>query len=539
MRLFLSFIVALLLLPGFPAVAQSDQQTLHDRIDVLRAGKFTEGTVSEANRLLLLARAAEDPGLVTDIALWLSRYYTSMGSYEQAMVLCGEATKAARTMENPRRIADVELSIGTIQYRAGNYERSISILQPLVDEYKALGDTLQAGKSEASIALNYYALNKTDSALQKLLLARAVIVAYDSPSDLLVVDQNLGAIYAEKGRPEQGLPYTDQSLSIILSEKDTFQFAPAYGNLAYTFQELGDFERALPFYDSSLHYSRLQEQDAITSVTLQDLSRGYKMVGDYKNALKNFEKHHALKASVLNEKTMNRIAELEVLHKTERKRLALEASEQKVFSLEQEAQLRNQRLVLIVVGLFSSLLVVLLVFLQWRKDIRYRETQKKLIAAELVNERLTSGQLSTQLENQQEDLTDFALDIERKNRFSRELTSRLDALKKELPPQFRSQLNELVYFTQNHDKLNENLEMIQENIDQVNHEFQKKLRGGFPKLTSSDIELAGMLRLNMTNKEVAANRGISTASAKMARYRLRKKLSLKATDDIHTFLREL
>jgi len=42
----------------------------------------------------------------------------------------------------------------------------------------------------------------------------------------------------------------------------------------------------------------------------------------------------------------------------------------------------------------------------------------------------------------------------------------------------------------------------------------------------------------MTNKEVAMNRGISTASAKMARYRLRKKLNLTPKDDIIAFLRD-
>jgi len=83
------------------------------------------------------------------------------------------------------------------------------------------------------------------------------------------------------------------------------------------------------------------------------------------------------------------------------------------------------------------------------------------------------------------------------------------------------------------------METVQENIDQVNSEFHQKMRSMFPKLTTSDRELAGMLRLNMTNKEVATNRGISTASAKMARYRLRKKLGLKPSDDINAFLREI
>ena len=263
------------------------------------------------------------------------------------------------------------------------------------------------------------------------------------------------------------------------------------------------------------------------------------MIGDYENSLKYFKEHHDVKEKVLGENTLNRIAELEVAYEAEQQQLALEASEQKILLLEGEAQIRQQRLVLIIIGLFFSLVVGLLIFKQWRRDMRYRATKEKLIASELANERLTSSLLSTRLENKQGDLTDFALDIERKNKFSRELTDRLGALRKVLPAKLRPQVDDLIRYAQGHEHLNEQLEVVQENIDQVNHEFYQKLKEAFPNLTSSDRELAGLLRLNMTNKEVATNRGISTASAKMARYRLRKKLNLVPSDDINAFLRDL
>lgn len=538
MRLLSFFLAGLFLLLGIPAIAQPEQKALRYRVDVLLNKKYSDDAVIEANSLLPIVQENEDPELIFDLLDWLSDYYTNVGDYERAMMLCMEATAVARRTGDALRIADGELNIGNLYFRMGNYERSTATYRSLADAYMAQGDTLVAGKAEASIALNYHAEGKLDTAVQQLLLARDMLVTQASPRDWLNINQNLGAIYAQMGMPEHGLPYTRQSLAAILADRDTFRFAPAYGNLAYTFQQLGDFEQALTYYDYSLYYSRLLEQDATTYVTLQDMSDGYQTMGDYKNALKYFREHQRVKESVLGEKTRKSIAELEVVHDTEQKQLALEASEQKVLSLEREARLRNQRLALFAIGLFSSLLAALLIFRQWRKDIRYRETQKKLVASELVNERLASGLLSTRLENKQEDLTNFALDIERKNKFSRELADRLGALRKILPTPLRPQLDELIRFTHGHDQLNEHLEAVQENVDQVNHEFYQKLKEAFPNLTSSDRALAGLLRLNMTNKEVATNRGISTASAKMARYRLRKKLNLIPTDDVNAFLRE-
>lgn len=453
--------------------------------------------------------------------------------------MCQEASATAKHSGDAARFAKNEINIATIHYRMGSYDRSIEINQSLVEVYNQMGDTLQAGFAKANNALNYIARGELDTALQQLLIARATLMKHGSPQDWLSIDQNLGAIYAEMGMPERGLPYTRQGLATIRTERDTFKFAPAYGNLAYTFQQIGDFDQALVYYDSSLYFSRLLQQDAVTYVTLLDMADGFQQEGEYSEALKHFREYHDIQLAVLGKETRNRIAELEVLHETEQQRFALAASEQKVLALEQEAQIRNQRLVLIAAGLLSSLLLVLLIYRQWRRDVSHRETQKKLIDSELENERLASGLLSTRLESQREDLTDFALDIERKNRFSRELADRLRALSKILPAGFRPQLNELIRFASGHDQLNEQLEVVQENVDQVNHEFHQKLMDRFPDLTSGDRALAGLLRLNLTNKEVASIRGISTNSAKMARYRLRKKMGLEPTEDVNAFLQEI
>lgn len=532
-------IVGFLLFLGMPVLAQLEQQTLRDQFDLLKERLVSESSATEVDSLLSLARENEDPELVFDILNWLGDYLTNVGDYERSMKLCIEATDIARQTGDARRIAHGEMNIGTLQFRTGNYERSIATYRPLVDAFMELGDTLMAGKVRANMALNYRAEGKLDTAVQQLLLARAMIGPQGSPRDLLSINQNLGAIYAQMGMPERGLPYFRQILATVLEERDTFGFAPAYGNLAYTFQQLGDFDRALTYYDNSLYYSRLLKQDAITYVTLLDISDGYEANRDDENALKYFKEHQRVKESVLGENTLKRVAELEVVHETEQQKLALEASEQKVVSLEQEAMIRKQRLSLVFTGFIFILLVAFFVFRQGRKDIHHRETKEKLIAAELENERMASRLLNTRLENQQEDLTNFALDIERKNNFSRNLADRMDELRKLLPAQLRPKLDELIHFVQGHEQLNKNLEVVQENVDQVNHEFHQKLIEAFPNLTSSDRALAGLLRLNMTNKEVAMNRGISTASAKMARYRLRKKLNLASSDDIIAFLREI
>jgi tetratricopeptide (TPR) repeat protein len=150
-------LAALLQLPGIPAMAQSEQQSLRDQVDILRKGTYSENTVTEANSLLPVVRESADPELVFDLLNWLSAYYTRVGDYERAMVLCREAAVATKGTGDPQRIADGELNIGNLYYRTGKYEQSTITFRPLRDAYKALGDTLKAGMVEANIALNYLA----------------------------------------------------------------------------------------------------------------------------------------------------------------------------------------------------------------------------------------------------------------------------------------------------------------------------------------------------------------------------------------------
>jgi len=86
-------------------------------------------------------------------------------------------------------------------------------------------------------------------------------------------------------------------------------------------------------------------------------------------------------------------------------------------------------------------------------------------------------------------------------------------------------------------QVSEDLETLQKNINEIGHEFYLNLDKKVGGLSANDKQLCGMIRLNMSNKEVATIKNISVKSAKMSRYRLRKKLGLKPEEDVVEFLR--
>ncbi|MFJ1473316.1 triple tyrosine motif-containing protein [Capnocytophaga cynodegmi] len=81
-----------------------------------------------------------------------------------------------------------------------------------------------------------------------------------------------------------------------------------------------------------------------------------------------------------------------------------------------------------------------------------------------------------------------------------------------------------------------NWQIFQENFDMIHKNFFKNLKKKYPNLTSSDLKLCVLIRLNYSTKEIAAIQGISIRGIETARYRLRKKLNLSEEDSLTNFL---
>jgi DNA-binding CsgD family transcriptional regulator len=189
-----------------------------------------------------------------------------------------------------------------------------------------------------------------------------------------------------------------------------------------------------------------------------------------------------------------------------------------------------------VVSIIGLLLAVGLVFLFYSRN----QVRQQLIESELKNKRLESEKLKEELEFKQKDLTNFALDIARKNEFSQKIHDGLHLIHGSNNVDFRKdKIKELLILTSNHLKVNDDIREFQMNVETVNQDFFNRLTEQFPDLTSTDKQLCGLLRLNLSTKDIASIRNISPKSVEMSRYRLRKKLNLSAQDEMTSFLQQL
>ena len=73
-------------------------------------------------------------------------------------------------------------------------------------------------------------------------------------------------------------------------------------------------------------------------------------------------------------------------------------------------------------------------------------------------------------------------------------------------------------------------------LDELNKRFYASLKEEFPDLTPNDLRLCAYIKIGMSAKEIANLLNIKPSSVYISRSRLRKKLDLSSTDDLHGFL---
>jgi DNA-binding CsgD family transcriptional regulator len=73
-------------------------------------------------------------------------------------------------------------------------------------------------------------------------------------------------------------------------------------------------------------------------------------------------------------------------------------------------------------------------------------------------------------------------------------------------------------------------------FESINKNFYTRLKQSYPDISTNDLKICALIKLNLSIKEMASILNISPDSVKTARYRLRKKLQLSTEDNLTSFI---
>ncbi len=214
-----------------------------------------------------------------------------------------------------------------------------------------------------------------------------------------------------------------------------------------------------------------------------------------------------------------------------------------ILQLSEEKQ-RNHDLETERLRLYASIPIGFLIVLVFYQRYKNAKVRKKLLKSQLAASNTTQqlqaaeqAKLQQILAMQQEELKSRTLEIARKNEFLAELEEKIATLNAAMNKDNIEQLQTLVrQNTLNNEK---DIVEVKWQVDAWNSVFYEKLRQRVPELSATELEICGLIRLNLSSKEIASIRNIESKSVDMSRYRLRKKMNLKPEDDLIIVLQNI
>jgi DNA-binding CsgD family transcriptional regulator len=203
-------------------------------------------------------------------------------------------------------------------------------------------------------------------------------------------------------------------------------------------------------------------------------------------------------------------------------------------------------LLLLLIFYYTSVLIKL----RYRKREYYKTIEQRKIYLEKESkirkeqyhlekqiEKLNKEKLQTKLRAQNKELVNNSLQMVKKNKILNKIIQNLtdmevDSFNEKNKVLFNS-LKKSIIKEINSDNSWKDLE---KHIKNVHFEFLKRLKEKCPTISPRELDLSTYLLMNMTTKEISEVMNISTKSASVSRYRLRKKLGLERDQNLTGYL---
>ena len=389
-----------------------------------------------------------------------------------------ESLKIYKQLDYAKQQAQTENLLASYYTELKDYNRAIAYAEEAVKKGKKIQSQEIEHDGYAELGWAYRNVKEYPKSVRFLKLALEFRKKVDRKADVIRSRIQLGVVYNEINRPDDALFHLNQGLVLADSVND-----PKWFQLLY--QNRGD---------------------------------AYGKKKQFAKAIEDYKKSNTIKDSLTKINNNREIEELRIIYETEKKEQEINLQKKEIESLEQKAEISNLQRILFGTGLVLSLGILGIGFYGFRQKIKRSKVEKEKVDAELAFKK--------------KELTTHALHLAKKNEVLEGLKQKaLELKEKEASNSGYQQLIRTINFDLQDDN---NWENFSKYFEQVHKDFNTKVKQKYPDITSNELRLMSLIKMNLSSKEMANMLNISMPGIKKARQRLRKKMGLTTNDSLET-----
>lgn len=481
-----------------------------------RDGNFNKA-LELSDKSIAIAKDLKNGKMLSDALQRKSTIYIDKGEYKEAVEQLIAAMRVTDTLSptDSIRSSIINVGIGRVEMMRNNNSEAIKYMEKGLSIFNKHKNIRWQAITTMELGSAYYNMEDYKKSLRYY--EESLTHSHTMERDDFIGANlgNIGAVYMKEEQYNKALEYFNESNLIAAKRGSINNQIIGYNDVATVYLKQEKYSNAILFYTKAIKLS-----DSIGSIdNLMDAyverAETYEKMGSYESALNDFHQFQTLKDSVFNETKSNQIEELKTQYETEKKEQQITLQEQEIALLEQEEKNSTLQKILMGVGLLLSLLGI------------YTLRQK------MKRNKLEKEKLDTELAFKKKELTTHALNLARKNETLENLKQKAKELKASENAGGYQQLIQTINFDLQDDN---NWKNFSKYFEEVHKDFNNNVKSKYPEVTSNELRLMALLKMNLTSKEIANILNISQEGIKKARYRLRKKLDITSEDSLQDFV---
>ncbi|NKI32492.1 hypothetical protein [Croceivirga thetidis] len=443
-----------------------------------------------------------------------AKVYTRQTNYAEGFESALKALSIAEQLKLPAEIVKVKGILGNLYHYTNDKAKAIAIKEENLEYYRKQNNRRKIGHALNDIGNSYYVIEEYKLALRYLEESLSFSEEVGNQGLIGITLFNIGKTHIRLGAIQKGITFLKRSVNhsrYVSQHALSESWALKRLGDVYT-EELRTPEKALPYLDRAIILAdSIGNKDDLYQ-SYRDRSQAYEAMGFYDKAIKDFERYKTINDSVYNIERSKEIEHLKKEFETREKEQQIVLQKKEITVLEQQASIGSLQRILLVVALVFSMIIF---YALWQRLKRNRQEKEKINA---------------ELAFKKKELTTNALHLAKKNEVLESLKQKAEELK--VTDDTKNGYQQLIR-TINFDLQDDNnWENFARYFEAVHKDFNRNVKAKYPQVTSNELRLLALLKMELSSKEIANILNISKEGIKKARYRLRKKLKIETDDSL-------